>query len=175
MAAAGAQELQPVPALQAHVTDAAGLLSPDRRAALEAHLAAIEKEHGAQVAVLIVATTKPETIEQYGIRVTDVWQLGRKGIDDGVLVLLATQDRRLRLEVGRGLEGAIPDAVAKRIIADIAAPLFRQGDFAGGLDAAVEQIGKLIAGESLPAPKPASGADDSGMDLESMAALGMVA
>ncbi|CAG0949963.1 hypothetical protein MTYP_00134 [Methylophilaceae bacterium] len=146
----------PVPPLNARVTDLAGVLQPGQKAALESRLAAFEQEKGSQIAVLIVPTTQPEAIEQYAIRVAESWKLGRKGVDDGLLILVATDDRAMRIEVGYGLEGAIPDAIAKRVIAEIMTPFFRQADFYGGLNAAVEQLIALIAGESLPEPAPAS-------------------
>jgi len=114
-----------------------------------------------KVAVLIVPSTSPETIEQYSIRVVDQWKLGRKRVDDGVLLLVAKDDRRLRIEVGRGLEGAIPDAVAKRIIAEVITPRFKQGDFQGGISMGVDRILGAIEGEPLPAPRaqPRSGGE----------------
>lgn len=151
---AAAQELAPIPPLSARVTDTTGTLDTAQRDALERRLAALEQDKGSQVAILIVPTTQPEAIEQYGIRVAEAWKIGRKGIDDGVILLVAKEDRRLRIEVGRGLEGAIPDAIAKRIIAEIISPRFKQGDFAGGLSAGVEAIAARIAGEPLPAPEP---------------------
>lgn len=141
-----------VPPLTARVTDQVGVLQAEQQAALESRLVALEQEKGSQIAVLIVATTQPETIEQYSIRVAENWQLGRKGVDDGLLILLATNDRTMRIEVGYGLEGVIPDAIAKRVIAEIMTPYFRQGDFYGGLDAAVTQLAALVAGEPLPPP-----------------------
>lgn len=145
-------ELLAVPELQHHVTDLTQTLTPEQQAALEAKLADFEQQKGSQIAVLIVASTKPEEIEQYSIRVADAWKLGREKQDDGVLVLVAKDDRKMRIEVGYGLEGAIPDLIAKRIITEIMAPSFRQGDFYGGIDHAVEQLIRLISGESLPAP-----------------------
>ena len=144
----------PVPPLRARVTDLTATLTADQRAGLEAKLAAFEARKGSQVAVLIVPTTQPETIEQYSIRVVDQWQLGRKGVDDGVLLLVAKNDRKLRIEVGRGLEGAIPDAVAKRIVSDVIAPRFREGDFYGGIIAGADRILRTIEGEPLPPPRP---------------------
>jgi len=152
-----------VPSLTARVTDQVGVLQPEQRAALESRLVALEQEKGSQIAVLIVPTTQPETIEQYSIRVAENWQLGRKGVDDGLLILLAVDDRTMRIEVGYGLEGVIPDAIAKRVIAEVMTPYFRQGDFYDGLDAAVTQLSALIAGEPLPPPakqKPASSIGD---------------
>lgn len=143
----------PVPELAARVTDLTNTLSPDQKSALESRLAAFEREKGSQIAVLLVPSTQPETIEQYGIRVVDTWKLGRKGIDDGILVLMATQDREVRIEVGYGLEGVIPDVTAKRVIEEIMIPRFREGDVAGGLNAGVERLIGLIEGEPLPPPK----------------------
>jgi len=141
-----------VPALQHRVTDLTQTLTPEQQSQLEAKLAAFEQQKGSQVAVLIVPTTQPEAIEQYSIRVVDAWKLGREKQDDGVLVLVAKDDRKMRIEVGYGLEGAIPDLIAKRIVTEIMVPSFRQGDFYGGINNAVEQIFKLISGEQLPAP-----------------------
>lgn len=148
-----------MPPLAARVTDQTATLDAGQRSALEAKLAAFEAKKGSQVAVLIVPSTSPESIEQYSIRVVEQWKLGRKRVDDGVLLLVAKDDRRLRIEVGRGLEGAIPDAVAKRIIAEVITPRFKQGDFAGGISAGVDRILGAIEGEPLPAPasKPRSG------------------
>lgn len=147
-----AAPLQAVPALEARVTDLTGTLSPDEQTAIAQRLAAVEQRKGSQIALLIVPTTEPEAIEQYSIRVVDAWQLGRKGVDDGVLLLVAKADRTLRIEVGRGLEGAIPDAIAKRIIAEQITPHFREGRFADGLNAGVGAIIARIDGEPLPAP-----------------------
>jgi uncharacterized protein len=143
----------PVPQLKARVTDLTATLSQDQRAALEQKLAALEARKGSQVAVLLVPTTEPETVEQYATRVFDQWKLGRKGIDDGVLLLVAKNDRKLRIEVGYGLEGAIPDAIARRVIDEDIVPLFKQGNFAGGIEAGVARITKLIDGEPMPQPK----------------------
>ena len=152
--------LVPVPALSARVTDLTQTLSPAQRDALEQKLAAFEKQKGSQVAVLIVPSTQPEAIEQYSIRVTDQWKLGRMGVDDGLLLLVAKNDHRLRIEVGRGLEGALPDAIAKRIIAETITPYFRNGDFAGGINAGIDQVISVINGEALPPPAPARQAGD---------------
>lgn len=141
-----------IPPLSARVTDLTATLSADQTAALESKLAAFEQKKGSQIAVLLVPTTKPETIEQYSIRVVDQWKLGRRGVDDGILLLVAKEDRALRIEVGRGLEGVVPDAYGKRIIAGDIAPRFKQGDFSGGLNAGVDRIIKLVDGEALPAP-----------------------
>ena len=169
-----AQELQPVPALSAHVTDTVGLLPADRRQALEAQLVQLEKDKGAQLAVLIVSTTQPEPIESYALRVAEAWRLGRKGVDDGVLFVVARDDRRMRVEVGYGLEGAVPDAIAKRIIAEVVAPRFKAGDFPGGIEAGVAALIARINGEALPAPTPNAGADDQQMGLEEALVLGII-
>ena len=146
-----------IPPLQARVTDQANVLDATARQALEAKLAAFEQRKGSQIAVLIVPSTQPESIEQYSIRVVDAWKLGRKGIDDGVLLLLAMQDRSMRIEVGRGLEGAIPDASAKRVIAEVITPYFKRGEFAAGIDAGASALIKLAEGEPLPEPVAATG------------------
>lgn len=157
-------EFVAIPALSARVTDLTGTLSAEQRQALENASTAIERDKGAQVAVLMLPTTRPETIEQFGIRLAEAWKIGRAGVDDGVIVIVAKDDRKMRIEVGYGLEGAIPDAVAKRIVAELMGPRFRQGDFAGGLEAAVTTLGGLVRGESLPPAatpdrQPGDGAD----------------
>lgn len=145
-------ELAAIPPLQTRVTDLTQTLSPDQQAQLTQKLAAFEAKKGSQIAVLIVPTTQPEDIAQYAIRVVETWKIGREKTDDGVLLLVAKNDRKLRIEVGYGLEGAIPDAYAKRIVSDIIGPKFKQGDFAGGIDAGVIAIIGLVDGEALPAP-----------------------
>ncbi|HNQ03079.1 MAG TPA: YgcG family protein [Thiobacillaceae bacterium] len=151
----------PVPALAARVTDLSHVLTDVQRQALEARLAAFEAEKGSQLAVLLLPSTRPEDIGQYAMRVAEAWKLGRKGVDDGVLLLVATQDRALRIEVGYGLEGVIPDAVAKRVIDDVILPRFRGGDLAAGVEAGVEALMALVRGEALPAPR-AQGQGQSG-------------
>lgn len=141
-----------VPALAARVTDLGSTLDATQRGALEAKLAAFEQAKGSQIAVLIVPTTEPETIEQYSIRVTDAWKLGRKGVDDGVLILVARNDHTIRIEVGYGLEGVVPDAIANRIIDETIVPRFKAGDYYGGLDAGITQLIDVINGEALPPP-----------------------
>jgi uncharacterized protein len=153
-----------VPPLQARVTDLTGTLSAEQKSKLEGELQAFEAKKGSQIAVLLVPTTAPETIEQYSIRVAEQWKLGRKGVDDGVLLLVAKHDRALRIEVGYGLEGVIPDAVAKRVVSDVIVPYFKQGDFAGGIEAGVDRLIRLVEGEPLPPPgrSGASGSSASG-------------
>jgi uncharacterized protein len=141
-----------VPPLQARVTDVTGTLSGDQRATLERELAEFEARKGAQIAVLLVPTTEPETIEQYGIRVGEARKVGRKGVDDGAILIVAINDRALRIEVGYGLEGVIPDAVAKRVVSEVIVPFFKQGDYYGGIHAGVQRLMRLIEGEPLPPP-----------------------
>lgn len=152
--AGGATALVPVPPLERRATDLTGTVDAAALAALDEHLAAFEARKGSQIAVLIVPTTEPEAIEQYAIRVVDQWQLGRRDVDDGVLLLVARDDRALRIEVGYGLEGAVPDAIARRIVADVITPYFRGGDFAGGIGAGVDALIRVIDGEPLPPPDP---------------------
>ena len=147
-----AADLVAVPPLARRVTDLTGTLDPAAVAALEQRIAAFEARKGSQIAVLVVPTTQPEEIEQYSIRVAEQWKLGRKGIDDGALLLVAKEDRALRIEVGYGLEGAVPDAIAKRIVSDVITPYFKTGDFTGGIGAGVDALVKVIDGESLPEP-----------------------
>jgi uncharacterized protein len=151
----GAQ--QPVPPLAAHVTDLAGMLDANQVSALEATLSDYEQKTGSQIAVLLVPSTAPEAIEQYSIRVTDAWKLGRKGQDDGVLLLVAKDNpqalRRLRIEAGRGVQGVLTDAQSKRVLQDVIAPHFRQNDYYGGLVAGVSAIATLLNQESFAAPQ----------------------
>ena len=155
--AGGAQaQFVPVPALTGHVTDQAGMLTAEQRSRLEAVLTDYEARTGSQIAVLLVKTTAPEAIEQYGIRVTDQWKLGRKGIDDGVLLLVAPDNpsalRRLRIEAGRGVQGVLTDAQSKRILEDVIAPHFRKEAYYDGLVAGVGAIATLLNKEMFPAP-----------------------
>ncbi|HEY6943395.1 TPM domain-containing protein [Dokdonella sp.] len=145
-------DVKAIPALTARVSDYTGTLDATQRQSLEDELAALEKAKGAQVGVLIVPTTQPEDIAQYGIRVGDAWKLGRKGTDDGVILIVAKDDRRVRIEVGRGLEGAIPDAAAARIIREYIAPRFRANDYYGGVHDALGALTKLVNDEPLPPP-----------------------
>jgi len=143
-----------VPPLTARVVDQTGTLTPDQIAGLERKLKDFEARKGSQIAVLIVPTTQPEDIAQYSIRVVEQWKLGRKGIDDGALLIVAKNDHRLRIEVGYGLEGALNDAISNRIISEIITPKFKEGDFAGGISDGVDRMIGVVDGESLPAPKP---------------------
>jgi len=153
----------PVPPLSARVTDQAALLTTEQKASLEQKLQTFEARKGSQLAVLIVLTTAPETIEQYALRVVEQWKLGRKKVDDGALLLIATTDRTLRIEVGYGLEGALNDATSKRIISEIITPHFKAGDFYGGIVAGTDQIIRVIDGEPLPEPGRIAGNGMAGM------------
>ncbi|HET9864987.1 MAG TPA: TPM domain-containing protein [Steroidobacteraceae bacterium] len=144
----------PVPKFEALVTDLTGTLTAQQQASLEEKLAAFRARKGAQIAVLMLPTTAPEDIAQFGIRVADAWKVGRAGPDDGVILLVAKDDRALRLEVGRGLEGVLTDALSSRIINDIIAPQFKQGDFYGGINAGLDRVMRVIDGEPLPPPDP---------------------
>jgi uncharacterized protein len=152
-----------VPPLTARVTDLTGTLSGGAVSRIETKLADLEAKKGSQVAVLIVPTTQPEEIEQYGIRVEDAWKLGRKGVNDGVYLIVAKDDRRVRIEVSYGLEGALNDATANRIIDETITPHFKANDFDGGIEAGVDQIMSVINGEPLPAPDPKWGKHSSGL------------
>ncbi len=163
-----------VPPLSARVTDQTGTLDTGQRQALETKLAAFEKAKGSQIAVLVVPSTAPEAIEQYSIRVVEQWKLGRKGVDDGALLLVAKNDRRLRIEVGRGLEGALTDASARRIIAEYITPRFKAGDFAGGIDAGVDRMIAVIGGEPLPAAEAHWGEALGEFDWGNVVFLGLV-
>lgn len=158
--AAWAQDFVGVPPLQTRVTDKIGMLTENQRNTLENVLKEYEERSGAQIAILLMASTAPETIEQYSIRVADAWKLGRKGIDDGVLLIVAKDNppglRRLRIEAFRGVQGSLTDAQSKRIIDEVIAPHFRQNDFYGGLSAAVSAIISLLDAEQLPAPPQAA-------------------
>jgi uncharacterized protein len=136
----------------ARVTDQTGTLTAEQKAALERMLEAFEKRKGSQLALVMVGTTAPETVEQYALRVAEQWKLGRKGVDDGVLLVVAKNDRAMRAEIGYGLEGALNDATAKRIISEVIAPRFREGDFFGGVSAGLDRMIRVIDGEPLPGP-----------------------
>ena len=154
-----AQPVLPVPPLSGRVVDQTATLTPPQAAAISAKLEAIEKKNGSQVVVLIVPTTQPEDIASFAERVGEQWKIGRKVEGDGLLVTVAKNDRAVDIHVAKALQGAVPDIAAGRIIRDVVTPAFRAGDFAGGLNSAVDRLGERIAGENLPAPKdePAAG------------------
>ncbi|MBR0565166.1 TPM domain-containing protein [Azoarcus sp. L1K30] len=171
-----AQALQPVPALSARVMDRTGTLSADALQSLESRLAAFESERGTQIVVLVVATTAPEDIASYAFRVADQWKIGRREIGDGVLLVVAKNDRKVRIEVARALEGAVPDVIAFRIIDGLITPRFREGDFAGGIAAGVNGLIARISGEDLPRPDASAIATaNSGLSLEDTAVFLFVA
>ncbi|MGL6069721.1 TPM domain-containing protein [Craterilacuibacter sp.] len=145
-----------VPVLNARVTDLSQSLSAAEIAALESKLAAFEQEKGSQLALLMVPTSGDESIEQYALRAAEQWKLGRKGVDDGALLVVAKDDRTLRIEVGYGLEGALNDATCKRIISEVIVPQFRTGQFAGGINAGLDSMMAVVRGEPLPAPARAA-------------------
>ncbi len=150
--ASQAQQLAPIPALDSPVVDTTGTLDAAQKQALVQQATDLQQRKGSQLQVLVVPTTQPEDIAQYTTRVFDQWQIGRKGVDDGVLLVVAKDDRRVRIEPGYGLEGAIPDAIANRVIQEYLVPRFRSGDYAGGITDATGVLVKLIDGEDLPAP-----------------------
>lgn len=164
-----------VPALTAHVVDSTGTLSVEQVQQLESKLSAFQQSSGAQVVVLLVPTTQPEDISSYANRVANTWKIGRKEIGDGLLLLVAKNDRKVRIEVAKTLEGAIPDLAAKRIIAQAITPRFKQGDFAGGLEAGVDLVMKLISGEALPAPAAESTAAKAGFDWMNLLVFAFIA
>ena len=152
-AGAWAQDLQVIPPLSARVIDTSGTLDAGQTQALEAKLAAFEQARGSQIVILMVPSTLPEDIADYTQRVGDAWKIGRKDVGDGLLLVVATKDRKVRIATAKTLEGAIPDVVAKQIIANAITPRFKQSDFSGGLNAAVDQITARITGENLPTPQ----------------------
>jgi len=174
-----------VPPHAARVTDQAAMLSAEQRAALDGALADYERKTGSQIAVLLLPSTAPEAIEQYSIRVADAWKLGRKGVDDGVLLVVAKDNpsalRRLRIESGRGVQGTLTDAQSKRVLQDVIAPRFRQGDFYGGLMAGVNAIEALLDKEHIPAPpggapaSPATAGSATGSAAAGAASSGVAA
>lgn len=159
-----AQAQQAVPALTGHVIDTTGTLAAAQRDGLETRLSEFEKTSGSQVVVLLVPSTQPEDIASYANRVANTWKIGRKAIGDGLLLIVAVQDRKLRIEVAKTLEGAIPDLAAKRIIDEAITPHFKQGDYAGGIDAGLTRIMGLIRGEALPEPTRGANQDAGGFD-----------
>lgn len=162
---AGALAQVAIPALSQRVTDTTGTLDAAAIARIEAPLAALESQKGAQIAVLLVPSTGEESIEAYALRAFEQWKPGRAGVDDGILLVLAMQDRSVRIEVGYGLEGAVPDIAAHRVIQEYLVPRLREGDPAGAIEAAVGALARLVQGEALPAPMsghaPPSGGGDS--------------
>lgn len=170
--AASAQSVLPVPPLSGRVVDQTATLTPAQAAALDAKLAAIEQKNGSQIVVLIVPTTQPEDIASFAQRVASSWKLGRKEVGDGLLLTVAKNDRDVNIQVAATLQGAIPDVVAGRIIREQLLPAFKAGDFAGGLNVAVDRLGALIAGEKLPAPRadaPSRPRGRVGFDWQDMA------
>ena len=167
MLGAWAQTVRPVPVLSSRVIDETGTLTAVQSQAIAAKLAALEKQTGAQMVVLMVSTTAPEDIAVYAQRVGDTWKVGRKDVGDGLLLVVAKQDRKIRIEVAKTLEGAIPDLLASRVISETIALRFKQGDFVGGVDAGVDQLSGLIRGEQPPAPHSAqrNGSGFQWMDL----------
>ena len=166
--ALAADQMVPVPPLTAQVTDSINLLSPVQRTTLETSLHDYAVRTGTQIGILLIASTAPEAIEQYGIRVADAWKLGRKGVDDGVILIVARDNpkelRRLRLEVGRGVQGTLTDARSNRILQEVIAPHFRQNDYYGGLVAATSALQTVLDQEHLPAPQGSNSPANSGSD-----------
>ena len=152
-----AQDLVHVPNITGYVTDLTGTLNQQENKALEVKLQNLEEAKGSQIIVILIPSTYPEEIEQYGIRVADTLKIGREGIDDGVILIVAKNDRRVRIEVGYGLEGAIPDAYAKRIIEQIIIPDFRDGQYYSGINHGLDALISLIGGEELPLPSSKGG------------------
>ncbi|HRX90315.1 MAG TPA: YgcG family protein, partial [Steroidobacteraceae bacterium] len=149
-----AQGLVAIPAYEARVIDLTGTLTAEQQGALEGRLAEFEARKGSQIAVLMLPSTKPEDIAQFGIRLADAWKPGRAKVDDGAILIVAKDDRRLRIEVGYGLEGVLPDATSKRIIEETIKPLFKQNDFYGGISAGLDRMMQVVDGEPLPPPDP---------------------
>jgi uncharacterized protein len=168
LAPAWAQDLLPVPALTARVIDQTGTLQPAQRAALEAKLAAFEQAAGPQIVVLMVPSTQPEDIAAYAYRVADAWKIGRREVGDGLLIVVAKNDRRVRIEVAKALEGAVPDLAARQIIDRQITPAFRAGDFAGGLERAADALMARIKGEGLPAPDARDARGPQGGDWQEL-------
>jgi uncharacterized protein len=163
-----------VPPLTHRVTDLTSTLDAQQTQTLESRLASFEAQKGVQLAVLIVPTTQPETIEQFGIRIVEAWKLGRKGVDDGALLLVAKDDRTLRIEVGYGLEGVLNDATANRIIDEVIVPRFKRGEFYAGIETGLAAMMQVVNGELLPPPR--HGSASGKYDIESMlfVAFGLV-
>jgi uncharacterized protein len=166
---------RPVPALTGRVVDETETLSAQQKAALEAKLQDFEQKKGSQIAVLITGTTYPEAIEPYSIRVAEAWKIGRKQVNDGILIVVAKSDRSMRLEVGYGLEGVIPDAIARRLVDEVFIPGFRDGKFYEGLDAGIDRLIKVIDGEPLPEVKESRAGRGDPRSFESYFVLFLIA
>ncbi|HET9475825.1 MAG TPA: TPM domain-containing protein, partial [Steroidobacteraceae bacterium] len=164
----------PLPKFEALVTDLTGTLTAQQQAALDEKLTSYQARKGAQIAVLMLPSTQPEDIAQFGIRLAEEWKVGREAPDDGVILLVAKNDRAMRIEVGRGLEGALTDAYASRIINDTIAPMFRQGDYYGGINAGLDQLIRIIDGEALPQPDQAWKPQEGGGVPWPMLAVGAI-
>ena len=170
-----AQTLQPVPALSARAIDLSATLDATQRQALEQKLAGFEAERGSQIVVLMVSSTAPEDIATYAHRVADDWKIGRREIGDGILLIVAKDDRRVRIEVARALEGAVPDLAAYQIIDRLITPAFRQNDFAAGVNAGVDALMARIRGEELPLPAPTPTGSPGGLGIEDLGAFLFIA
>lgn len=153
-----------IPPLVSRITDITNTLTAEQKRDLEQKLSDFEKSKGSQIGVLMIRTTQPEAIEQYALRVVDQWKLGRKKIDDGALLIIAKDDRVMRIEVGYGLEGVLNDATSKRIISEVITPKFKQADFYGGIDDGIERMMQVVNGEALPAPPSGSNKNKEGID-----------
>lgn len=164
--AVGAQDVMPVPPLVGRVVDSSHTLDGVQRQAMEQHLANVERELGTQIVVLMVDTTQPEDIAAYAQRVGDQWKLGRREVGDGVLIVVAKNDRRIRIEVAKALEGAVPDLAARQIITETISPAFKRNDYAGGLNAAIDRLAARIKPEGLPSPAARHGAADRGQGFD---------
>ncbi|WP_286747981.1 TPM domain-containing protein [Aquabacterium sp. UBA2148] len=164
----------PVPALSGHVIDQASALAAPQRQAIDDKLSAFERERGTQLVVLIVPTTQPEDIAAYAQRVGDTWKIGRRNVGDGLLLVVALNDRRVRIEVAKALEGAVPDLAASRIIEGAIVPAFKRGDVAAGIDAGVDQLMARVRGEELPLPEPGRPHSPPGAQLEDLVVFGLI-
>jgi uncharacterized protein len=172
---ARAQDVLPVPALSGRVIDQTATLSEPQRAALDAKLAAFEAQAGPQIVLLLVPTTAPEDIASYAQRVADSWKIGRKQVGDGLLLLVVKNDRAVRIEVAKALEGAVPDLAVRQIIDRAIVPAFRANDYAGGLDGAVDMLMARVRGEGLPLPAARGGSGKPGRGALPLEQLGLVA
>jgi uncharacterized protein len=164
-AAAWAQDVLPVPPLSGRVIDQTATLSADQKTAIETKLADFESQAGPQIVVLLVPATAPEDIAAYAQRVADSWKIGRRNVGDGLLLVVAKNERAVRIEVAKALEGAVPDLAARQIIDRAIVPAFKTGDYAGGLNAGLDQLMARIRGENLPAPQPRGGAPHGASNL----------